>query len=84
MLTPLHEEALKISISIRYLNDGKGINTEDLEKLDWLKNISIMGIQMYLKEAMRRRYIREKRVGDKWLYVANKQLVEKQQEIYFP
>ena len=85
-MTHLHENALKIAVSIMYANDGKGITgIESLKQLDWLKNISGDGIELYLTEAERRGFItiRDSKEHNTFTYRANKAKVNKEQDKYW-
>lgn len=82
-MTPLHESALKVAVSLLYLNDGKGATIKDLKTLDWLQNTSMYGIDRFLQESERRGYARCTNTKEPFIYKANKVAVNKAQETYF-
>ena len=54
-MTTISENVLMITYSLKYF---KGHTSEKLkEKIDWLKNISIYGVEFYLKEGVRKGFI---------------------------
>lgn len=67
-MTELEENTLMLVASLIYF---KGLTIEELkEKADWLKNISIFGIETWLTNGIRKGYIYDKSKGKKIVYYA--------------
>ena len=67
-MTHTEEQILKLVSTLEYF---KGYSSEQLKKnVDWLKNMSIDGIEFYLIQGVRKGYISERTKGDDIVYYA--------------
>jgi hypothetical protein len=81
-LSFLHEKSLQIGMSLSSLD--KALSPEEMSsKFEWLRNTSLDGIELYLKEAVNRGYAQAVPDGPYFKYKGNKGRCNKDADEYF-